>query len=256
MLEATQMSYSEIGAALSIIGRLWQSLTSGGIKLPIIRNSWTKKFPYRLFMIPTILTTWNNFLRQPVDIIASILLSILLVGMFIAESTANVLSAKIVSDTTAQVSSPGCSLAKRVVYSEFQPNAFDYSQRCYRKRQGTSGCTFYYNQSIAYAETNDEAPFINDLRMNAEDSALKFDTGLVEAKTIGINSANDFQFRRTASCTPLKAKSEVLELKLEDNGAWTFGYGSRGAKTVHLNGNGIISWSVHILEPLTNCLKL
>lgn len=232
-LEATQTSHSELGAALKIIRSLWHCLRSGSIKLSTGTHP-TYRWPKNLRIMKSFTITWKNLLRRPIDVLASLLLSSLFVGIFVAESTFSVLSAKIVGDTTALGSSPNCSISPRWNFSHFQPNAFDYSQRCYRTRNGIGDCNSFYNQTIGYTETTTKSPFAKEIRLEAEDSALTFDTGVVDAKVIGINSAHKYQFRRTAICIPLKAKNRLQELKVEDD-KWTFGHGWPGTYNIRPN---------------------
>lgn len=217
-LETTRTSHSELGAALSLLKNLWNHLGSGRIGLPAglvsRRKKWTK----------TVSRIWTNLIQRPFDIIASIFLSALFVGIFVAESSANVLSANIVSDTTALVSSAKCTFHS---YSRcLLPTggaALSYSQQCYQAPLGADGCNFFYNQSIGYKEKSEDiCPFAWPLCIKARNSTLTFDTGLVDASTIGVNSATQFQFRRTSTCAPLGSNSVLLRFARRGNSSWSF----------------------------------
>ena len=121
-LDATNTSHSELGAAIMLIGNIWRFLRSGRIELPS-NSMYRKKL---LSRFPTISRIWRNFLQRPFDILVSLLLSSFFVAIFVAESTANVLSVNIVSDTTAIVSSPKCNL-KYLFHSD--SDAADYRQK-------------------------------------------------------------------------------------------------------------------------------
>ena len=129
---------------------------------------------------------------------------------FVAESSGTVLSANIVTDTTALVSSPKCNIGDGW---ETQVGAHSYRDRCYHAELGTLGCNTFYNQSIAYTERpKQKCPFVNRICVKGIDSTLTLDTGLVDVRTIGINSAANLQFRRTTTCAPLKVDGELLKL--------------------------------------------
>ena len=215
-LETTRTSHSELGAALSLLKNLWHHLGSGRIGLPAglvsRRKEWTK----------SVSRIWTNLIQRPFDIIASIFLSALFVGIFVAESSANVLSANIVSDTTALVSSAKCTFYSRCL-GPAGSAAFWYSQQCYQAPLGADGCNFFYNQSIGYKEkSEDVCPFAGPLCIKARNSALTFDTGLVDASIIGVNSATQFQFRRTTTCAPLGTTSALLRFARRGNSSWIF----------------------------------
>ncbi len=126
-----------------LIENIWNFLKSGRIELSSDSTSRRKDW----LRFPTASRFWKNFLQRPFDILVSLLSSTFFVAIFVAESTANVLSVNIVNDTTAILSSPRCNL-KYLFYED--SNAADYRQQCYRAKLEADGCNFSYNQSIAY----------------------------------------------------------------------------------------------------------
>lgn len=189
--EVTRASHSELGAALRLIGNLWHFLSQGNIDLSTSLVASRRVCVKNMRIYRIVLKVWKNILRRPLDILTSLLLLVLFVAIFVAESTANVLSGNTVTNTTALVSSSKCTLA----HWDMQPDAYAYTQLCYWAKPGTSGCTSFYNQSIAYTEKSKQrCPFDGAICAQVGDTALTFDTGLVDAKFVGINSAAHYQF--------------------------------------------------------------
>ncbi|KAL8783281.1 MAG: hypothetical protein Q9213_004715 [Squamulea squamosa] len=128
------------------------------------------------------------------------------------ESTANVLSVNIVSDSTALVSSPLCTL-KWAFFEE--SNAAEYSRKCYKAQPGADGCNFFKNQSLAFTEKPvSTCPFPGKTCALDENPALLLDTGYIDAKYLGINSKIPYHFRRTTTCAPLKPDGELLSVEI------------------------------------------
>ena len=204
-LDLTETSHSELGAALALIGNVCQILTPGRIRLSNRPSNQRRMWP-----VPQGASIiWVKFLQRPFDVVVSLFLSALFVGIFVAQSTADVLSANIVSDTTASVSSPNCNLRRQVPWDS---DALDYSRKCYRARLGADGCTSFYNQIITYKERLENAcPFPGQTCARKIDSAFTLDTGLIDAKFLGINSVERFQFRRTSTCAPLRVDGEYVK---------------------------------------------
>ena len=190
-------SHSELGAAVDLIRGVWNLLQIGRISL-----STKHSLNYQGQRSSKIRRFWNNFLQQPVDILVSLLISAALIGLFVAQSTGSILSASIVSDTTALVLSDKCDLGN------FSPSrnsrALAYVKKCYHTRLGAEGCNDFYNQSITYTEkTNQTCPFLDQTCVLGKDSAIAFDTGFIDGKFLGINAAKRYQFRRKSLCAPL-----------------------------------------------------
>lgn len=112
-------------------------------------------------------------------------------------------------DTIALVSSPKCNL-KWAFFHDSDASA--YAQKCYHAKQGEDGCNFFQNQSIAFNEESGQCLFPNSTCALQNDSALMLDTGFINAKHIGINTASRLYFRRTANCAPLQLDGEYLKM--------------------------------------------
>ena len=161
--------------------------------------------------------TWHQILSRPLDVLASLLLSCVLVGIFVAGSSGSVLSAGIVSDTTALFRSPRCYPPHDMDNMNFYEPSM-YARGCYNRPAGTQGCNSLHNGSIAFTEIPiDRCPWrdgrcivgpgssefmMNGTKNATRSVAVSFDTGLVESGIIGINAPKRYQFRRTATCAP------------------------------------------------------
>lgn len=96
-LRVIEESHSELGAAFAIVRNEWKLLMSGRIELPSGSIFQSQTWP----STPCMRRVWTNILQRPLDILVSLILSALFVGIFVAESSANFLSANIITDTTA-----------------------------------------------------------------------------------------------------------------------------------------------------------
>ena len=214
---ATAESHSELGAAFAFIETVWKYLGSGCLSLPNGPTSIKQRWPRHMKLV------WRNLLQRPFDVLLSLMVSVFFVAIFVAESSGTILSANIVSDTTALVSSEKCEIGSWYVTS--QGAAYEYARNCYHAELGANGCNFFYNQSIAYTEKHGQkCPFISEICANGSNSAISLDTGLVDAKVVGINSAAHLQFRRTTTCAPLRIDGEILNFTMIDEtfNIWDF----------------------------------
>lgn len=206
-LNANEESHSELEAAFALVRNVWKLLRSGRIELPSGSIVQVQTWP----STPCIRRIWKHVLQRPFDIVVSVLLSALFIGIFVAESSANVMSANIITDTTALVSSPKCALLS-FGHSNFDPAA--YRKQYYRAKHRADGCNSFYNQSLTYTERSEHrCPFSEETCALCASPALTLDTGLIDAEFVGINSLKRFQFRRTTTCSPLKADGGFESLK-------------------------------------------
>ena len=133
---------------------------------------------------------WKNFLRRPLDVIIPLIMSALFILLFVAESSATVLSANIVTDSVALVSSPKCN-AEILIYK--RSNAAKYSQDCYHAALGADECNFFYNQSVHYTtKFNNSCPFPEETCTLGGNSGFTFDTGLINVKVLGLNFPDQY----------------------------------------------------------------
>ena len=116
-------------------------------------------------------TAWFRVLRHNLsyylaDTITALVLTIIFVGIFVAESSGSVLSANIITDGVAVSARENCAVTR---YSSWINNtdtntALTYVDRCYSASTAMNGCNYLYNQSISYTEVSDNAcPFSGDV---------------------------------------------------------------------------------------------
>ena len=205
---------SELGAARTIIATTLSSLNAYRIQLPSVRGrhrySWLNRLEDRL-SDSRISQLWDNVLRQPFDVIASICLALLFVAFFVAESSGAIFSASVLTDSVALAASPNCSIltadAPRLVTNRLARRAARYRDQCYHGQPRANGCSFFYNQSIAFINVpNAPCPFEGEFCIPGPTNAYTMDTGYVEAKVLGINSAENLYFRRRATCSPIDTR--------------------------------------------------
>lgn len=212
-IEIVRESRSQLGAARELIRDTARQLNPSRIELrdeSLVRSrghySSGNRRPWRY-----IRRIWDNLLWQPIDILVSIILSAMFIGVFVAEASGNALSAYIISDTTAMPSTPRCYAARD---SDLKNRAASYSDQCYGAAEGADGCNFLYSQKIAYTElTNDFCPFAQHYCALPSEPAYTFDTGYVDAKYVGINSVNKHYFRRTTICAPLTSEAWCMSYR-------------------------------------------
>ena len=155
-----------------------------------------------------------------------IMLATLLFSLFVAQTVAGILSAKIASNKSALSSSTHCGIwqfddnaGEEAAYRDDLYNygkearASQYARNCYNSPDPTDtlSCAFFYNQSIAFTtKSRQRCPFTADLCHGGLYSAVTFDTGLVDSSVIGINSQVTHKFRRKTSCSPLNMNESYV----------------------------------------------
>ena len=156
--------------------------------------------------------TNKAFLHNITEIAFSLLLSVIFVDIFVAESTGGIFSANIVSDLVALLVPSGCGIYMvndRLERFNRYRTAIEYRDQCYKKDAPTEGCDHLYISTLPYAEiNNDECPFEGQACLGSA-MAYTLDTGLLDANNLGINTAKKLQFRRKTTCTPLKTGSFI-----------------------------------------------
>ena len=205
---------SELSAARRIIATTLSSLRDYRIQLPSVRSRHRYGWLSRLqgcLSNSGIPQTWNNLLRQPFDVIASICLALLFVAVFVAESSGAIFSASVLTDSVALATSSNCSIltanAPQLVRNRLARRAALYRDQCYHGGRRANGCDFFYNQSISFTDVSDvPCPFEGSICIPGPTNAYTMDTGYVQAKALGINSAEKLYFRRRATCSPIDTR--------------------------------------------------
>ncbi len=180
-----------------------------------------------------------------------------LFGLFVAQAIAGVFSAKIASDRAGLSSSQHCGIWQFNEDAGGEPADLDdlnnyhkearasqYARTCYNSPDPTDpfSCKMFYNQSIAYStKTRQPCPFASsEICHDGLYSAISFDTGHIDASTIGINSPVNHKFRRTTSCSPLNMSEPYVlpSSQSTDVAAYNYYYGPKDGTNYTFNTSG------------------
>lgn len=188
---------------------------------------------------------------------ASIVIIILLFGLAVALAIASAFSAKIASNRIGLSSSKSCGIwqfddnaGEEPSYQDDINNyrkearASQYARNCYNSLNtaNTLSCKVFYNESIAYStQTGQRCPFSTpELCAGGLYSAITFNTGLVDASTIGINAASTHKFRRTTTCSPLNISEPYTQQKFlsRNETSYQYFYGPKDNSEYTFNTSG------------------
>lgn len=202
-LTTIENSHSELGAALDLMAKVFKLLKADRIQL-FIPSPISKR---RCQSLAKIARPWNNLIQQPFDVVVPFILSAAFIGLFVAQSSSSILSARILTDKIALSILPRCSYRLTTSFEV----AIAYTTQCYHAEEGAEGCNFFYNQTIGYIEkANQTCPFRGMTCAWGRNSAVSFDTGLVDAHFLGINAPKKYQFRRKMLFAPLLPDGDFI----------------------------------------------
>jgi hypothetical protein len=203
---------STIGASARIINR---NLRMNALALPTEEPNRTLWGKCRQIV--------RNFRDHPLEFLGLLSLALFFATIFVAEGIAGVFSSAIVSDSTALSISPACglwgpkeSIGTRTIRAldQARVKAEAYANDCYAPNGTTDGCNDFYHQKINYTVRREEACTLKRnicLQQNA--STYILDTGLVDSRYLGINSIQNFYFRRQSNCSRLWVHTKVQSLE-------------------------------------------
>lgn len=205
-LDTTKSSDSELGAARSLIYNIWEELRANQLTLRpnSTLESGTSSRSEKISRF------WHNFIRRAFEITISLLLSIIFIAIFVAESSGSVLSANIISDATAPAVSSDCwSPYGWWYYHMVASRASTYQERCYQTSSRRDDCDHYFSQSLTYTEhSNASCPFLDKGCLQGNTAAYALDTGYIDAKFLGFNAEQRHLFRRKSTCSPVVPDGE------------------------------------------------
>jgi hypothetical protein len=94
-----------------------------------------------------------------------------------------------------------------------ETDSANWAHNCYNVQGTPDGCSYFYNQSIAYKVENSSCPFAPELCIGGSTSAVRFSTGGVSSRILGINSpkASSYEFNRTTICSPLNRNPHYVQ---------------------------------------------
>jgi len=139
--------------------------------------------------------------------------------------------------------------ARADVYDrEKESRAGAYAENCYRNASDTTRplhCNFFYSQSVPFETTYTyRCPFPKQDICARGAQAVTFDTGLVDANSVGINDKYGYQFRRSTTCVPLNTDAPYVRNETADGiPAFSYLYGTRiGRKDTFYSTGDPFNW--------------
>lgn len=194
-----------------------------------------------------------------------VVISIILFGLFVAQTVAGVFSANIASDRAGLAASENCGIWQfddsvgdeaadldDLHNYQKEARASQYARACYNQPDTSSpfSCRTFFNQSITFdTKTDQPCPFpSSELCSDGPLSAVTFDTGLIDASIIGINAYTTHKFRRTTSCSPLNRSEPYVTSREDENGtSYQYYYGPKDAKEYTFSTSGYpFNWPVPV----------
>jgi len=111
-----------------------------------------------------------------------------------------------------------------------QSASASWARDCYNVQGTPDGCSFFLNQSISYTVENSSCPFAPELCLGGTTSPVRFSTGQISGRIIGINAPKTFDFNRTTVCSPLNMNETFVSIVEKKGIKYTFEYyyGSTG----------------------------
>ncbi|KAF2004725.1 hypothetical protein P154DRAFT_560501 [Amniculicola lignicola CBS 123094] len=179
-----------------------------------------------------------------------IIASTIVFGSFVALVVAGVFSEKVIVNRAALASSKHCGVwmfdsenagdaaAARADLMDRgkEARAGDYVEDCYEKPEGVPGshCMFFYKPKINYSTSYSwKCPFQDDNVCAESQQAVTFDTGLIDAADIGVNSAATYKFNKSTTCAPLSIEYPYVQNQTHN-----------GSTTYYYNYGSIVDWEM------------
>jgi hypothetical protein len=202
-----------------------------------LRRFGEEKFPFRVFTIHFWVASMNLIGENATDLTWTVFMVFLSTMFYIGSLLVGIMCTyPVISDSVALSRSPHCGIILspepedvdasgfaiwQKYYHDIALESQQYARTCYDAGDDADGCSFFYEQSIRYvAEDNDVCPFKDHstaLCFNMSTSAYTLNTGLVDAKVIGINSPLRYTFQRSLTCSPLRMDDHYIRTFVKDD---------------------------------------
>ena len=119
-----------------------------------------------------------------------------------------------------------------------EERAAQYADNCYRQQDGVDKrrCSLFYRENLPYgsADFSRPCPFKGDIC--SHNITVTFESPLIDASEIGINSPSTHKFRRTTKCAPLRMDERFIKKTIEDGRTtYTYFYGEKPGGTSPVN---------------------
>lgn len=99
-----------------------------------------------------------------------------------------------------------------------------WAKNCYGAADKTDGCNQFVYQQIPYNVTSTSCPWSDGMCHADGDSAVRFTTGAVDARRIGVNTPTKLEFNRTTVCSPLNMNETFIEPYSRNGCSYTWHY--------------------------------
>ena len=125
---------------------------------------------------------------------------------------------------------PGAQDEDALLQGQRETRAGQYARNCYGPQSATSldQCLTFSEPYIPTlrVERQQQCPFQNETYCTGHGfSAVKFTTGLVDARFTGVNAADPPKFNRTMMCVPLNIDQGFVEKTSDQAGHWGYNLG-------------------------------
>ena len=100
-------------------------------------------------------------------------------------------------------------------HNSLAESALSYATSCYQTAKTSTSCDIALTRSLPYnISTNSSCPFPAPTMCKlGDDFVHTLDTGFINARSLGINSASNFEFRRRTTCSPVIDNSTFVQPK-------------------------------------------
>ena len=165
--------------------------------------------------------TFKNIIEEPGASAYIVLLMLLLIAVYVGIQMIATSSSFILGDSSATIRNGACAYyvtgrwsnnweildfsAHNSHQSSLTESALNYASACYQSGESTSRCPVAQVRTISHnISRSNSCPFPNKAMCKISNSSVfNMDSGFVNAHSLGINSARNFEFRRRTACSPV-----------------------------------------------------
>lgn len=186
---------------------------------------------------------WTNIRDEPRGSTYILFSMLSLFAIYIGLQTISISSSFMIGGSAATIKQAACAVyitrqhaltkldeimafsARHSYQSSLSESALSYAASCYQTARTSTSCDIALTRSIPYhLSTTSSCPFPAPTMCKlGNDSVHTLDTGFINARILGINSASNFEFRRRTTCSPVLDNNEFVWLETSSNN-----------KTVHI----------------------
>lgn len=166
---------------------------------------------------------WRNIVDEPRASSYTLFSMLALFAIYIGLQAIAISSSFMVGDSAATITPAACAYYINARYrlifldeilsfsahhsyqSSLTELALSYAASCYQSARSPTSCGVTLTRNIPYSILdNNPCPFpAHTMCKFGNDSTQAMDTGFINARTLGINSASNFEFRRRTTCSPV-----------------------------------------------------